>query len=45
MLVVDGTGVDPARPGQGSYAPPPAPVAGTANRVTVWLCTGALPGA
>jgi hypothetical protein len=33
--VVEGTGVDPVQVCQGSYAPPPAPVVGTANRVTV----------
>jgi len=34
MPVVDGTGVDPARPGQGSYAPLPRR-AGTANWASV----------
>jgi hypothetical protein len=44
MPVVEGTGVDPVQVCQGSYAPPSASVAGTANRVTVRLCAGA-PGA
>jgi hypothetical protein len=38
MPVVDGTGVGRAQACQGSCAPPPAPVAGTTNRVTVRLC-------
>jgi len=38
MPVVEGTGVDPVQVCQGSYAPPSASVAGTANRVTVRLC-------
>ena len=36
--VVDGTGVDPARPGQGSCPPPCPRRSGTANRVTVRPC-------